>query len=438
MNMKANKVLATLLASIMVLSAMFCGAAKKMTAAASPKLSGSLTIWSWGAGDEKTSRENMVDIFQKEHPEIKITHVVLPTTNSVWDQKSAAAYAAGNAGDVMQMSPDYYGLMSKHFVDLRSYVKKDGVNLSKAVTSGMMNGYYRPNGKLEALPLVANCFVFAYNKTLFDKAKVAYPTSNWTWDDLAKMAPKLVSGTGVNHTYFIVDHWVMPNFALTCEGGEPYNATFTKTLVNSAAVAKGLDLFGKLVKEGAMPNDTAAKELPSEQLFVSGKAAVYPMGGFEIAQISKEIGNSFKWGAVLPPKMAETGKNSNFTYSTGYGLNVASTNKEAAWQFIKEACYGNNAMGKATTLAGMPANSAVASSTYSKISYDNGNVPSSLYVKGMATSRLNPWGGALAAAGDQWTNMWQYVTVDNKTGKQAQTKYYSVLAKAFSSLNIKQ
>jgi multiple sugar transport system substrate-binding protein len=197
-----------------------------------------------------------------------------------------------------------------------------------------------------------------------------------------------------------------------------------------------LDLFGKLIKEGAIPSDEAQKTMPGEQLFVSGKAAIYPMGGFEIGQVSREIGKNFKWDAVLPPKTSSTGKNINITYATGYAMNAASKNKEAAWQFLKEACYVNNAMTKVTARIGMPANKKIAETVYAKSTY--GSVPNSKYLQGMPTSQLNLFGGALATVGDFWLQMWQYVTVGGKTGAEAQQKYFPLIEQAFQKLNIKE
>jgi multiple sugar transport system substrate-binding protein len=394
---------------------------------------GALSIWSWGADLEKTVREDAVKVFIKAHPELKIEHVVLPTADSVWDQKSAAAYAAGNAGDVMQMSPDYYGLMTRYYEDLNPYVKRDGIDLAAVITDGMLDGYYRPNGKLEALPLLANCFVFAYNKALFDKVGVPYPADNWTWADFAKMAPKFVSGTGVNHVYFFVNHWVNSNFATISMGGIPYSDDFKTVLVNSKEVAAGLDLFGQLIKDGALPDDVAAQTLPKEQLFVSGKAAVFPAGGFEMATLAEEIGNSFAWDVVLPPK-DPNGKNTNITYATGYAMNTAARNKEAAWQFLKEVSFANDDMAKQTMRVGMPANKKIAGTEYSGIKY--GPMTNTKYVQGLATSRLNLWGGALARAGDQWTQIWQAVTIEGSSGKAAQDRYFPLVERAWGELNI--
>lgn len=431
--MKKGMLLAVL---ALMIAAAFAGCQKKSGGQAADGASagsgGTLTIWSWGADMEKTQREEAVKVFQKAHPELKVEHVVLPTADSVWDQKSAAAFAAGNAGDVMQMSPDYFGLMTRYYEDLNPYVRRDGINLEEAITEGMLDGYYRPDGKLEAMPLLANCFVYAYNKDLFDKAGVPYPTDDWTWQDLANMAPKFVSGEGVNHVYFLVNHWVNPNFAIISMGGIPYTEDFKSVLMDSPEVAAGLDLFGQLVKTGALPDDVAAQTLPKEQLFVSGKAAVFPAGGFEIATLTEEIGNSFQWGVVLPPK-APSGKNTNITYATGYAMNAAAKNKDAAWLFLKEVSYANDDMARQTMKVGMPANKKIAEGEYSRIQY--GPLANGKYVQGLATSRLNIWGGALARAGDQWTQMWQTVTIEGSSAKAAQDKYFPLIQRAWGELN---
>jgi multiple sugar transport system substrate-binding protein len=417
---------------VLLLTVVFAWAGGKSDSASGG--AGTLSIWSWGADLEKTVREDAVKVFIKAHPELKIEHVVLPPGGSVWDQKSAAAYAAGNAGDVMQTSPDYYGSMTRYYEDLNPYVKRDGIDLAAVITDGMLNGYYRPNGKLEALPLHANCFVFVYNKALFDKAGVAYPTDNWTWTDFAQMAPKFVSGTGVNHVYFFVNHWVNHNFATICMGGIPYSDDFKTVLVNSKEVAAGLDLFAQLIKEGALSDDVAAQTLPKEQLFVSGKAAVFPAGGFEIATLAEEIGNSFPWDAVLPPK-DPNGKNTNITYATGYAMNAAARNKEAAWQFLKEVSFANDDMAKQTMRAGMPANKKIAGTEYSQIKY--GPMTNMKYVQGLATSRLNLWGGgALTQAADQWTQIWQAVTIEGLSARAAQDKYFPLMERVWRELNI--
>lgn len=113
-------------------------------------------------------------------------------------------------------------------------------------------------------------------------------------------------------------------------------------------------------------------------------------------------------------------------------MNKDAKNKDAAWQFLKEVSYENDEMAKFTSNAGMPANKNIADSYYATMTY--GELSNSMYVKLIGDSRLNIWGGALATAGDQYSNMWDFVTLANKSGKEAQDEYADLITKAFSEL----
>lgn len=420
--MKLKRLLAVVLVGTMAAS-MASGA----TVSAEEKQK--LVIWSWGADEEKKAREDAVAIFQENHPEIEVEHSVIPTADHAWDQKAAAALAAGTGPDVMQMSPDYYGLYSDYFEDLQPYLEKEGVNADDVFTEGMLAPYYRPDGKLEGMPLLENVFVLAYNKDLFDQFGVDYPTDDWTWDDLKEAAEKFVSGEGADATYGIVNHWVELNFALICEGGSPYSDDLQTLELNTPEVAAGLDLFGELVQSKAMPDDTAAKSLPKEQLFVSGHAAMYPLGGFETKLIAEEIGDNFNWDVVSMPKVKDGGTN-NVMYATGYSMLKTAENKDAAWTFLKEVGYENEDMAEVTSRVGIPGNKTAAEGFYKEIT--NGPIDNSKYLEGLATARLNIWGGVFSNAGDQWTQIWQAVTMNGQSGQDAIDAYYPILEQAFN------
>ena len=420
--MKLKRLLAVVLVGTMAAS-MASGAA------VSAEEKQKLVIWSWGADEEKKAREDAVAIFQENHPEIEVEHSVIPTADHAWDQKAAAALAAGTGPDVMQMSPDYYGMYSDYFEDLQPYLEKEGVNADDVFTEGMLAPYYRPDGKLEGMPLLENVFVLAYNKDLFDQFGVDYPTDDWTWDDLKEAAEKFVSGEGADATYGIVNHWVEPNFALICEGGSPYSDDLQTLELNTPEVAAGLDLFGELVQSKAMPDDTAAKSLPKEQLFVSGHAAMYPLGGFETKLIAEEIGDNFNWDVVTMPKVKD-GSTNNVMYATGYAMLNTAENKDAAWTFLKEVGYENEDMAEVTSRVGIPGNKTAAEGFYKEIT--NGPIDNSKYLEGLATARLNIWGGVFANAGDQWTQIWQAVTMNGQSGQDAIDAYYPILEQAFN------
>ncbi|WMJ89059.1 ABC transporter substrate-binding protein [Anaerocolumna sp. MB42-C2] len=431
-----KKLAAIGLAGIMAASLMACGGGNSAKTEGSSANGGKqkLVIWSWGADEEKKSRESMVEVFKKAHPEIEVEHSVIPTADHVWDQKMTAALSAGTGPDVIQMSPDYYGLYTKYYEDLNPYVEKEGVDLKSVTTEGMIEPYYRPDGKLEAMPLLENVFVLAYNKDMFDKFGVSYPTADWTWDDLAEAAKKFAGGEGADATYGIVNHWIDAGMSIICKGGSAYSDDLKTLQINSQEVKDGLTLFGDLIQSGAMPDDTAAKSLPKEQLFVSGHAAMYTLGGFETKLISDEVGDNFQWDAVPMPKVANGGKN-NLMYATGYAMVNTAKNKDAAWTFLKEAAYTNEDMAKETCKVGLTSCKTVAESYYKDIK--NGPISNSIYLDGLASAKLNIWGGAFSAVGDVWTQIWQSVTIDKKTADEAMNEYYPALEKAFNEANSK-
>src|SRR5260370_18341401 len=54
---------------------------------------------------------------------------------------------------------------------------------------------FRRGGALHALPKGSPPLALAYNKTLFDRAGIPYPTDDWTWDDFLRVARALTRDT---------------------------------------------------------------------------------------------------------------------------------------------------------------------------------------------------------------------------------------------------
>lgn len=107
--MKLKKVLALTLAGIMTVGLAACGGTKESSEKTEAgKEKQKLVIWSWGADEEKKSREAAVEAFQKAHPEIEVEHSVIPTADHVWDQKMTAALSAGTGSGC---HPDVTGLL---------------------------------------------------------------------------------------------------------------------------------------------------------------------------------------------------------------------------------------------------------------------------------------------------------------------------------------
>ena len=401
-------------------------------AAPSAELSGALDIWAWGADDEAKSREGALEIFVAEHPELNVTYTIIPTADSVWDQKAAAALSSGSAGDVMQMSPDYYGMNTEYYIDLNPYVEAEGVNLDDVLVPGIIDGYYDTDGKLEGFPLLANCFVMAYNKDMFEAAGVAVPEAGWTLSDLADWGQKFVGGEGANQTYGLAKHWVMNNMMPFACGGVPYTDDLSTSKMGDPEIVESLTLYKDLIDKGIVPNDTALETIPAETLFVSGKCAMYPCGGFETITVTNDADENGINIGFCPMPSDSNGNEINVQYATGWAVTTTSKNPDAGWQFLKESAYANDEMAKQTAIAGMPSNKNVAENYYSGITFKGEGLDNSYYVEHMGNTHLNPFGGTLASSGNIWTSMIEAVLLDNQDPQAVVDQYAPQIEAEFS------
>ena len=392
--------------------------------------SDTLVIWSWGADEEKIAREDMVAAYQAANPDVKIEHSVVPTADGVWDQRMTAALAAGTGPDVIQMSPDWYGLFSDHFVDLNQFVERDGLDFDAVITEGMMTPYYAADGKLDGMPLLQNVFSLAYNADMFNEFGVDLPTADWTWDDVLAAAKQFASGSGADATYGLSTHWNLAQFSIIIKGGSPYSADLTTLELDTPEVRAGVDLFGEMIATGAMPDNAASQALPQEQQFVSGRAAMYIMGGFEAKLISDLIGDNFEWGAVSMPQVP--GGTNNLRFATGYAMVNTSQNQDLAWDFMKSVSFDNDEMAEITARVGMPSNKHIAETVFAK--QVNGPVANEVFLGGLDTARLWIWGGAFSEVGSIWDQVWESVTIQGVSADEAMEEYLPSLQRAWDEV----
>ena len=398
------------------------------------QLSGKLTIWAWGGGIEAEARTAAIEAFIAAHPELDVEYSVIPTADSAWDQKASAALATGTAPDVIQMSPDYYGMNTDYYMDLRPFVEADGVDLSTVLVDGMINGYYDPDGKLEGFPLLANCFCVLYNKDMFDAAGVAYPEPGWTMEDLLDWGKAFVSGEGVNQTYAISRHWVTNSVMAYAGGSTPYSADLSTSNFDSPEMLKSLELYQQLVQGGYMPTDAAQQSVDAESLFISGRAAMYFVGGMHSQSTIEDADDSgINYGVAVMPSGVSDGKEINIQFATGYAITTTCQNTAAAWQFLKESAYANDDMAKATCMSGMTSSKKIADGYYASLTYGDQDFSNKIFVDHMGATHLFPFGGTLASAGDIWATMVSAITDDNQDPAATQAEYAPRVAEEFAS-----
>jgi multiple sugar transport system substrate-binding protein len=81
--------------------------------------------------------------------------------------------------------------------DMRELVKKHNIPLDKLNKQALdAMGQWGGGGELYGLPLWVNFTALYYNKDLFDKFGVPYPTDSMTWDDTIELSKRLTRSDG--------------------------------------------------------------------------------------------------------------------------------------------------------------------------------------------------------------------------------------------------
>jgi multiple sugar transport system substrate-binding protein len=311
----------------------------------------------WGNADQAAAIQEQIDTFTSKNPEIKV-NLDFASWGDYWT-KLQTQCAAGSAPDVFAMSNTLYlgSYASRGYLaDCGELAKKDGMDLGKYYKAALDLASY--DGKLYGMPQDINTIILAYNIDLFNKAGVAVPNENSTWEDILAMAKKLTldkSGKNSEQAGFDpknVQQWGLANYSVWIDGimdpmansyGEGLVSVDGKTsnLLGDASKKTFQYWYDAIWKYHVSPDfDT----IPAwTDIFAQGNCAIYPLASYLLygyADPSKEI--KINYDVIQMPK-GSSDKQFNPVQSKGICISSTSANIPAAWEFVKyiasEECY---------------------------------------------------------------------------------------------------
>ena len=324
-------------------------AAANAAPAASPSTNGAtvtLQYGSWaGTTTEPLHRQAIVDAFAKEHPEIKVSFYY--ANGGDYMTKMKTLFAAGTAWDVMQVAADtqYPQFNAGLFMPLDDRAR--GANINKDDFFPSMWSSLIWNGKLYAIPLGGASAGLAYNKDIFDKAKIPYPTDDMDWNQIYALAKEFTHGDGLGKQFGLAwdmwgEHWEWFNggFPLRPDGimtGTSHDYTSLESNEGADSVTQGRQFRWKLMFDiKALPNAQEmqafgqATDMGSPAIFMGGHAAMNFDGSWSVATWQKGI--KFNWDVARAPKWPN-GKRSGWITVNGTGVNAKTKSPEQAWTF---------------------------------------------------------------------------------------------------------
>ncbi|MGZ6346642.1 MAG: ABC transporter substrate-binding protein, partial [Anaerolineales bacterium] len=294
-----------------------------------------ITYMEWGDPAELDVWKAIVTDFEAANPNIKV-NVEVSDWDTYWT-KLKTLLAANTPPDVFAMdAPLYLDYQSRGvLLNLQPYIDSNPGMLD-GLFPNTLTAYQTPDGYF-GMPRDFQTIVVFYNKDMFDKAGVAYPQPNWTYDDLRVTAKALTLDTNgdgkIDQFGYEIDPYDFePGMSeiIWANGGDLINADHTKTLIGEPNARTAFQfLHDMMFIDHSIPDPNTSQEYGGD-LFLSGNAAMIAMGHWAVPGYSQA---SFKWDVVQMP--AGPAGQATSVNSAGFVVGKDSKYPDAAFAFIK-------------------------------------------------------------------------------------------------------
>ena len=283
--------------------------------------------------------------FEETYPSIDASLELTPGGTNYFE-KLQTLIAAGTPPDVFDMWEGYVQPYAANGVlmDLTPYVETDpewkmGDFQPAAVSASSYKG--------RLYTIVRDFYpgpaMFFYNKDLFDKAKVEYPSFDWDWNKMRDAAKVLTMDTDgdskLNQWGLAFEPWFVSwLFWIWSNGGDLFNSDETKCALTDPKAYEALQFWADLVNvdKCALPSSEASAMQGASNVFRTGAVAMYQGYSWNIDDMKAAREQGLNWGCVLPPKAPSTGKRSFYMHLECWAVARETKVPNACWQYIRD------------------------------------------------------------------------------------------------------
>jgi ABC-type glycerol-3-phosphate transport system substrate-binding protein len=234
-----------------------------------------------------------------------------------YTQKIVAQFAAGTSPDIGRIAESQLPMMidKNYLADISDVVS--GLSADDYFQKTFQGTAYR-DGKYYGLPSGVYHMVMYYNKDLFDKAGLSYPSADWnnsvTFAQVADMAKKLTSGTGANKVFGFnagTNMAFIGMYGSTNGGVNVANPDGTCGLTDPKDLAV-YNWFDQILRtDKSMPTPTETSVVSAFDMFTAGRIAMDVDGSWMQMPINSIKG--FKVGIAAVPSADGKARSAMFT-----------------------------------------------------------------------------------------------------------------------------
>ncbi|KAA0548419.1 extracellular solute-binding protein [Bacillus sp. BGMRC 2118] len=294
------------------------------------KESVTLTIGSWRTEDT-AGYAKVIEAFNKQHPEIKVEFK--PSKNTEYNTILNTALQSGEGPDLIHLRPYAPGIA---LADAGYIEPLDGLEGLDVFPESSLAASKGSDGKQYGVPLNMSTTQMFYNKKIFSDLGLKEPK---TWDEFIALNKKIKEEGITPIALGSKEGWLLSAahgiFGPAHYGGNEFVEKITKGETNfaSAEFVNSIKAMDEL--KAYFPDNYEGLGMEDiRTLFFTGKAAMFPMGSWEI-EVLRGMNPDLELGFF--PMPSATGKDATITawVDGSYAVNANSKHKEEAKKFIQ-------------------------------------------------------------------------------------------------------
>jgi multiple sugar transport system substrate-binding protein len=290
-------------------------------------------LWDW---DATAYYQPLIAAYEAAHPNVKIEHTDLGSTDYQTVLQTQLS-GGGSDFDIVTIKdiPGYTNLIGANLIlPLDDYIAAQKIDTS--AYGGVVEALAL-DGKVYGLPFRSDFWLVYYNKDIFDKAKVAYPTNDMTLAQFDELARSVTSGFGADKVYGTHFHvW-----RSAVELPSILDGQHTVIADDYSFMKPYYERVLALQKDGIIQSYAALKTSSTHYSgpFYNQQIATLPMGswfiGTQIAKVKAGESQAVNWGIVKFPHPEGVAAGTTAATITALAVAANSKQQDAALDFVK-------------------------------------------------------------------------------------------------------
>lgn len=266
-----------------------------------------------------------------------------PDWGSYWTMLEAGV-SGGEMPDVFWMhsnNADKY-MNAGVLMNLNDYIAADEAIDMDNYFEGITN-MYTVDGVHYAIPKDHDTIALIYNKAIFDKYGVSYPSSDWTWEDFAAAAQEISdkgAADGVYGTYCNVssdqDGWYNIVYSY---GGEVITPDRKASGLDEPATIEAMKFVAEKILP-ACPSPDSMASTGGDTMFMSGLVGMICQGSWMVNSFyTADNASDYAWELIPYADVngngqCDSGERCSIYNGLGWSISAESKKADAAWSLI--------------------------------------------------------------------------------------------------------